>query len=465
MRYSDESSDVVRLLQELIRNACINTGDSDSGDEWKSVATLAEFFGRSGTVIEPSPGRQSVVYRVRGHSSEAPTLMLLPHLDVVPVSEDGWLHNPFDAEIRDGVVWGRGAVDMLNVTAAMAAVFRPYLVGDIPPLAGDLVFAAVADEESGGVFGAENLVENHWDLVSCDYLLTEVAAPTLTKLGSSVLPVTAGEKGTGWRILSVRGTPSHASQPFGADNAVVPLAESVVSLASTPTPVSISEEWTTFVDALDLDVDVAMRLKHPDTVDEAIDDLAETDPLLARWAHASTHMTVAPTTLTAGTKTNTIADFGTASVDIRLLPGQSQDDADSHLRKAMGETVAARVDIERASIGEATLSMASGLLWEAIGDAAQEHIGSRALVPMTSPVATDARFFRRRGVTSYGVGWFDDEAAFSELLSMFHGHNERVRVTSVNQTTAFLSTTVERFGARTSVLPRQDIASNRPEST
>ena len=112
------------------------------------------------------------------------------------------------------------------------------------------MFAAVADEEAGAVFGAENLVENHWDLVSCDYLLTEVAAPTLTKSWSAVLPVTAGEKGTGWRILSVRGIPSHASQPFGADNAVVPLAESVVSLASTPTPVSISEEWTTFVDAL-----------------------------------------------------------------------------------------------------------------------------------------------------------------------------------------------------------------------
>ncbi|GBE24411.1 succinyl-diaminopimelate desuccinylase [bacterium BMS3Bbin02] len=447
--YGEESSDAVVLLQELIRNRCVNTGEPESGNEWRSVATIQEFLGAAGTVIEPAPGRQSVVYRIAGSTPGAPALALLPHLDVVPANASGWSCDPFAGEIRDGFVWGRGAVDMLNMTACMAVVFKRYLDGDLPPLPGDLVFAAVADEEAGGKLGAAYLVDHEWSLVACDFLLTEVATPTFQRTGEVSLPVTVGEKGPGWRELHARGNPSHASQPFGADNALLIMADATLRLAMTPTPVGIDDGWTSFVDALGLPDDLTAALKDPDSVDAAIDELALTEPTLAKWAHACTHMTIAPTVMQAGTKANTIADVASASVDVRVLPGQSQDDVDAHLRKAMGELLADRIEIEPIVVGPATRSDTSGALWEAIGDACEQHIGTRSLVPMTIPVATDARFFRERGVTAYGVGWFDDGTEFSQMIGLFHGHDERVSVVSVNRSTAFLTSVLQHFGVRT----------------
>ncbi len=121
------SSEVINLLQRLIQNRCVNTGSPDSGHEHRSVATLQEFFGAKGEVFEPAPGRQSIVYRVPGTDSEAPSLALVPHIDVVPVDPDGWTHDPFGAELVDGFVYGRGAVDMLNLAVAFAAAVRRYV--------------------------------------------------------------------------------------------------------------------------------------------------------------------------------------------------------------------------------------------------------------------------------------------------------------------------------------------------
>src|SRR5512134_585744 len=129
----------VSLLQELIRNRCVNDGSPHSGHEARSVSTLVDFIGTAGEVFEPVPGRQSLVYRVPGFDPEAPSLALAPHLDVVPADPEGWSRDPFAADIEDGFVYGRGAVDMLNVTAAMAAAVRPYLTGEKKPR-GDLLF-------------------------------------------------------------------------------------------------------------------------------------------------------------------------------------------------------------------------------------------------------------------------------------------------------------------------------------
>ena len=149
----------VELLQQLIRNQCVNDGTVGSGHEHRSVRTLLDFFGVDGEIFEPAPGRQSLVYRIPGTQSGSPSLALVPHLDVVPVSSKGWSADPFAADIADGFVWGRGAIDMLNVTAAMAQVFKPYLTGEAS-MQGDLIFAAVADEENGGSYGAAPLVED-----------------------------------------------------------------------------------------------------------------------------------------------------------------------------------------------------------------------------------------------------------------------------------------------------------------
>lgn len=437
------TAEVVELLQILIANECVNDGSPDSGFEYRSVATLAEYFGEAGTVVEPHPGRQSVVYRVPGRVPGAPTLTLLPHLDVVPANPAGWTHNPFGAELVDGFVWGRGALDMLNVTAAMASIFRRYLTGAVPPLAGDLIFAAVADEESGGALGARFLAEQRWDLVGCDYLLTEVASPGFVTSEGLALPVTIAEKGPAWRSLLRGGVPSHGSQPYGTDNALVGLSDAITKLGQSDTPVAISTEWLAFIGAIGLDPELVAGLTDPDRVDEAIEQLE--DPQFARWAHACTHLTVTPTILHAGTKQNTVPDRGKASIDVRLAPGQDLTTLDDFFRKVLGPAAYEEIEIVPDVDFPPLASAPEGPLWDAIAAAADQLTGPARPVPMLTPVTTDARFFRARGVTAYGVGLFDDTVGFAESLAMFHGNDERVSVGSVELTTAMLAATLEHF--------------------
>lgn len=437
-------SPTVTLLQELIRNRCVNDGRPDSGHEHRSVETLAEFFGRAGVTHEPVEGRRSVLYRVPGREPGGPRLMLMGHLDVVPVNPEGWSHDPFGGEIDDGFVWGRGAVDMLNVTAAMAVAFKPYLDGDREPPAGDLLFLAVADEEAAGRFGAEDLVANRWDLVGCEFLLTEIAYPPIRTATGVSYPVAVGEKGPFWTTLRSQGTPGHGSTPYGKDNAIRPLVEALKGIFSSPSPVLITDHWRGFVAGLDLDPELAEALTDPDRVDEAIDRLAVDDPWLAAYAHACTHLTVSPNTIGGGVKANVIPDHAQAEVDVRALPGMGRDDVDDHLRKVMG-SAGDRIELVPMSDHPANASSGGDRLFEVIVESIDDLTGSRTVIPTITPATTDARFFRERGVAAYGVGLFDERISFPEFLTMFHGHDERVSVESIDRTTRLFSRMLERW--------------------
>lgn len=440
----------VGLTVELMRNRCINDGTPDSGNEIVSVRTVQAFLGEEGIVVEPHPGRASAVFRIDGTDPQAPTVLLIPHLDVVPANADEWSFDPYDGTRSDGFVWGRGAVDMLNVTAAMITLFRAIRNGILPKPAGDLILAVVADEEAGGVYGARHLAEEHWDLVSADFVLTEVAGPTLPSNAGPALPVTVAEKGPAWRAIRGRGVAGHGSQPYARDNAVLKMADAFTRIGSSAQPVHISDEWRAFAVHLPLAPDMIARLLDADGVDEAIAELAEDDHVLARWIHACTHLTFSPNKLVGGTKANMVPDRSEGEIDVRLLPGQDATDIDGHLRKVLGPDLYDEFEIEPVLEMRANASAPEGLMWNAIADAAEEHLGSRALAPTLTPVTTDARFFRERGVPSYGVGLFDDTITFAEMLGMFHGADERVSEESIMKTAEFLATVIERFSVRAS---------------
>ena len=164
---TDRAAEVTDLLQHLIRNACVNDGTQDSGGEVRSVDLLATYLEGSGAYLErfePRPGRGSLVARIEGSDPHAPSLLLMGHTDVVPVNPDGWHRDPFAGELVDGVVWGRGAVDMLNQTASMAVAFRKLAAEGWRPR-GTLTYLAVADEEALGTYGASWLTEHEPDAV------------------------------------------------------------------------------------------------------------------------------------------------------------------------------------------------------------------------------------------------------------------------------------------------------------
>jgi acetylornithine deacetylase/succinyl-diaminopimelate desuccinylase-like protein len=189
-------------------------------------------------------------------------------------------------------------------------------------------------------------------------------------------------------------------------------------------------------------------LLDPNTVDAGIEMLSETDQTLARWIHACTHMTLSPNVIVGGTKANMIPDSAHGEIDVRLLPGQNLADLEDHLRKVLGPDLYSDVEFTSELDMEANASPASGPLWDAIADAAEEHLGTRRLAPTLTPVTTDARFFRERGIPAYGVGLFDDAVTFPEMLEMFHGVDEKVSEEAVRATTRFLATVVSAFSER-----------------
>jgi acetylornithine deacetylase/succinyl-diaminopimelate desuccinylase-like protein len=372
--------------------------------------------------------------------------MLMGHLDVVPARAETWRHDPFSGVRAEGFIWGRGAVDMLDQTAAMAAVVRRYRRGALPPPPGDLLFLAVADEEAAGHLGAEWITTHHWDDVRCEYLLTEIAAPALGGGPTPGIPVTVAEKGPMWRRLRAVGVSGHGSQPYGSRNALVPVADAVCRLADAPPSAVITPEWRRFVEAWQPPPELAEALLDPDRIEAAIDTLALDDPGFARWIHACTHLTISPSTLHGGITPNVVPDRAAAEVDVRSLPGQDETSVLDHFRKAIGPGLEEKVRIEAMESTRAGGSPPSGPLWEALAAAARVVSGDGGrLLPTLIPVATDARFFRARGTVAYGAGVFDDRVGFGEFLSMFHGDDERVTEVSLGLTTNFYAQVVERF--------------------
>jgi len=205
----------VDLLQHLIRNACVNEGAEESGQEVRNADLLQSLIEGAGVDVEryeAAPGRVSLVARIEGTDPTAPSLCLNGHTDVVPVNPDTWTHDPFGGELIDGEVWGRGAIDMLGLTASMAVTFRHLATTGFRP-SGDLIFFAVADEESGSAYGAQWMADNHPDAIRSDFVLTEngglhggtEARPTVT--------VNVGEKGVAWRRLRTKPTTRCSRQP------------------------------------------------------------------------------------------------------------------------------------------------------------------------------------------------------------------------------------------------------------
>jgi acetylornithine deacetylase/succinyl-diaminopimelate desuccinylase-like protein len=421
-----ESAD---LLIALIRNQCVNDGSPESGFESRSADVLAQYLGDTGLELEryaARPGRENLVARIEGSDPKAPTLLLMGHTDVVPVNPDGWRRDPFGGEIVDGEVWGRGAVDMLNLTATMAVAFRDLARSGFRPR-GTLVYLAVADEENLGTWGAEHMLQRERDAVAADYVVTEAGGFQLPTPQGPRLPVIVGEKGSYWCRISARGTPGHASQPFRTDNALVTAAEVVRRLAEYRPPTVIHDTWRRFVEGVDFGPEWNARLLDADELYEFCEEL----PIgLAREAHACTHTTFAPTIIHGGTKTNVIPDHIDVEVDIRTLPGQRAADIQRMLSDALGD-LAASVEITPFDENESTASPADTPMWDAMQRVSSRLVEGSSLVPFLSVGATDARFFRRSGSVAYGFGLFSRKLSFDEYGAMFHGNDERVDIDSL----------------------------------
>ncbi len=440
----DAQDDSVHLLRTLIQNACVNTGDIASGHEYRSVATLREYLDLPNVELHTfcaAEGRESLVAVLSGARADAPRIGLLGHLDVVPAAPADWSHDPFAADIVDGEVIGRGAVDMLYLTASMAVAFRELAISDTSPDA-TVVFMAVADEESGGKLGSGWLTENFPELVICDVVLTEWGGVPIPMADGPRLWVTVGQKGGTVIDATFRGRSAHASMPYGSDNALVHAGQAAANVASYVVEPEITDDWRAYVEAMGYPEALRSRLCDPATIDDAIGELS--DALAAR-AHACTRTTLSPTLLHAGTKANVIPDSATLTTLVRRLPHVTLDDAVALFRESLGDA-ATHAEISVQFDVAPTASPRDTPAWFAIERASQELVPGAVIVPAITAGGNDGGYFRERGSLVYGCGITSSRVTIEDFVEHMHGVDERMDLESYELAISFWQRVVAELG-------------------
>ena len=430
----------VDLLARLVRLGCVNDLTADSGGEERAANLLEDFFADLPVSIEritPHPGRTTLVVTVEGADlgCAGTPLTLMGHTDVVPVDEAKWTRDPFGAQIEDCVMWGRGTVDMLHLTAAMAVVTREAArrAHEGAPPARSLVFVAAADEEARGGLGVPWIGEHRPDAFPWEAALSEMGGAHIRgRRGGDSVVVVVGEKGAAQRRLHIRGDAGHGSVPLGRMSAVERLAQVSAALSSARWPAATDEVWASFVRAFEFDETTEISLING-TYEGNYAEFAD----LAAFAHAISHVTVAQTVARSGGPINVMPSHATLELDIRTLPGIDDDDVDAAIAAALGD-LAEHVTIERLLSEPATASSIDTGLYRAIEAALSRRYPGVRVVPVLMPGGTDLRVARRRGGIGYGFGAYDSGASLGQVYSQLHAHDEHIALADVRATAEVL---------------------------
>jgi len=423
--------EAVEICGDLIRFASVNDGTGRGKGEREAAeyvaAQLAE-VGLEPQLFESATNRTSVVARIPGEDPSRDALLIHGHLDVVPAEPKEWTYDPFAGEIADGCLWGRGAVDMLDMDAMTLAVVRDRMrTGRKPPR--DVVVAFVADEEAGGVFGAQWLVENQPQLFEgCTEAISEVGGFSLSVNDDARLYlIECAQKGMAWMRLTAEGTAGHGSMT-STDNAVTKLCEAVARIGSHDFPVHVTKTVRAFLDAASESFQIQL---DPDDMEATVKKLGP----IARIVGATLRNTANPTMLDAGYKHNVIPGRAHAMVDGRYLPG-FEDVWEQEIDALLGPGITR----EYVHYDIALETEFEGALVEAMSNALKaEDPGARA-VPYMLSGGTDAKSFSRLGMRCFGFAPLRLPADL-DFSGMFHGVDERVPLDAL----AFGTRVLDRF--------------------
>ena len=413
--HSELELEAIRICQELIRIPSVNYGDG-KGDE-KAVAdyivALLLEVGIEPTIYESAPGRCNVIARIKGSNSQRPGLVVHGHIDVVPANAEDWSVDPFSGVIKNGFIWGRGAVDMKNMDAMILATVREWKrTGYVPER--DIVLAFFADEEAGSIFGSHFMVKNHPEVFAgCTEAVSEVGGFSVTVTGGKRLYlIETAEKGIHWMRLTAEGRAGHGSM-MNDDNAITRLSEAIARIGRFEWPQRYSKTVKAFFNR------IAEETGKPYNEDDL-------RPLLKEIGFASTMIgatlqnTANPTMLDAGYKANVIPGSASATVDGRFIPG-FEDELNSTIRAIIGpdiqiETISHDIALEVDFDSPLVAAMKSALLRED-----PEGIP----VPYLMSGGTDNKALSELGIVGYGFSPLRLPADL-DFMSLFHGVDERV---------------------------------------
>ena len=432
--------ELVALLRDLIRIRSVNPPDPP-GPETEAARLIADLLRAEGLdpeVIEPIPGRGSVVARLRGDGTGGGPLLLLSHHDVVPVDPTGWTHPPFDGVVADGYAWGRGAVDMKGMVAMEVIVVallarRARAAGHdpardpIPGLRRDILFASTADEEAGGTVGAAWLVAHRPETLRASGAINEAGGVSVEVAGRRLYPIMTAEKGRETYRISVHGAWGHGSMPRD-DNAAVLAAEAIRRLVLPGEP-RITAPIRAFLEGVEasLPPDAAALARaisgdDPRRSEAAIRSLC--DETYARAMRALLRETISPGTVHAGIKYNVIPGEAVIEIDCRTLPGTTEGDMREEVLARLGD-LAPRCDVERVIGAPPVEAPASGELYDLLVATIRAHDPDGIPVPVMAPFATDAKWLAQLDVPTYGFTPLRLDPG-ERFLERFHGQDERV---------------------------------------
>ncbi|PIM69218.1 hypothetical protein CTU88_24590 [Streptomyces sp. JV178] len=416
--------EVVRFTSDLIRIDTTNRGGGDCRERPAAeyaAARLAE-AGLEPTLLERTEGRTNVVARIEGTDPSADALLVHGHLDVVPARAEDWSVHPFSGEIRDGVVWGRGAVDMKNMDAMILAAVRQWARHGVRPRR-DIVIAFTADEEASAEDGSGFLADRHPGLFEgCTEGISESGAFTFHDgAGRQLYPIAAGERGTGWLKLTARGRAGHGSK-VNRDNAVTRLAAAIARIGAHEWPLRLTPTVRAALTELAALYGIDAALDDPEGVDRLLEKLGPAAALVEPTVRNSAN----PTMLDAGYKINVIPGEAVGHVDGRYVPG-----GEDEFRETLDRLTGPHVDWEFEHREVALQAPVDSVTYQRMRAAVEEFAPEGHVVPYCMPGGTDAKQFSRLGITGYGFAPLKLPEGF-DYAALFHGVDERVPVEALH---------------------------------
>jgi acetylornithine deacetylase/succinyl-diaminopimelate desuccinylase-like protein len=439
--------EITHFLSELIR---INT-TNPPGNETAAANFIAQHLAKDGfefEIIESSPGRGSIITRVKG-SGEKPNLLLLSHLDVVAANPAEWSVDPFSGTVKEGYVYGRGAYDMKGMTAVEVLTLKLLKKNRIS-LKGDVVLAATADEEKGGEEGAGYLLKHHKEKVWCQYVLNEGGGLAIPQKNGNVYPVQTAEKGILWFKIKVKGTPGHGSTPNTADNAIVRMNKVITKLGEyQPETIYVPTLKQFLIEVAKinptLESDFSRLLANPKQSEQILDELAKTNKALAEEIRPRTKTTITPTIIHGGVKENIIPSECETVFDCRVLPGQSVDETLSLIKSLLKDVGMEKLSFEIIQMHDGNESTTQTPLYDAITGVLREFEPGCGVTPTLTTGGTDSRFFRETGSVCYGFHPMRPDEPNDELEKRMHGIDERITIENLVFGTSIFYEVVKRF--------------------
>jgi acetylornithine deacetylase/succinyl-diaminopimelate desuccinylase-like protein len=422
------------LLQQLIRFDTVNPPGNEQALQ-NFLQDKLEAAGFDCTQLSAIDGRPNLIARLAGRS-DGPRLCYLGHADTVLANPEDWTADPWSGELRDGCVWGRGALDMKDQVACEIAAALALAEEGWRPESGELMIVVTADEEAGATYGAKWLCEQHPGVVRCDYVVNEGGGQVLRAKGKSIYGVCVGEKGVFRFTLTAHGRAGHASIPRVGDNALVKLAPLIEALGRAGHgALSLEPEVATMVATLGIDTngDAAAALAE----------LERIDPRLAIMLEPLMGVTFSPTMVRASEKVNVIPGRAYLKVDCRVPPGSGEDAVRAALEQVI-ESDGWTLDFDEEVVGNR--SPAESLLMDAIGDFVEREDPGATVVPTGLSGFTDSRWFREAFPDCIAYGFMPARAFdLFEAIPLIHGADERVPVEDLGLAARFFADLAPRI--------------------